>query len=231
LTKGYRVVAIEPDPHLVRLIRQRFGREIRQRALTLLEVAVGPREGIAQFWLCDHVSEWNSLDRSNAAQLEMTHHPIEVYCRPFRGILRDHGVPYYLKVDIESSDHYCVEAIDAWDAPQFVSVELSGVDDLVALAGAGYTQFKLIHQGRPYRHRQFDPTPQFDPTRSGSDRSGVSAVSIRPGPSGPFGEDTDGEWHSFADTEDAVRSFFGGHSQYGNPPDWFVWFDIHATKP
>jgi hypothetical protein len=141
-----------------------------------------------------------------------------------------------LKVDIESYDHYCVEAIDTKDAPRYISIELRGLSDLNLLRRAGYTLFKIIHQGKSYRHAQFSSTRASSDISSLPQRlvtsypSGiVTPEEASPGPSGPFGEDTEGEWHTFGETALNLLSLFLGRSQYGSPPSWFVWFDIHAT--
>jgi FkbM family methyltransferase len=234
LSRGYRVVAVEADPRLAKQARVRFEREIRQGRLTVLNVAVGPKEGLVQFWICDLVSQWSSLDRAVASRMGMSHHPIDVYSRPFSDILREHGIPYYLKVDIEHYDRYCVEAIDAADRPAYLSIEFNEIEDLIALNRLGYSAFKIIYQTKAFRHTQFHselwtpPMPQRR-TRQHGGLAVPTTVTTPPGPSGPFGEETDGQWESFEQTAYQLLSFVLGHSQHGYPPEWTIWFDIHAA--
>ncbi len=146
LHRGYRVVAIEADPALFEQARTRFAAEIAAGRLTLLNVGIAPQEGTADFWICEGKSEYNSFDKANATKRGHTAHAIQIPCRCFGNILREHGVPLYLKVDIECFDKLCVEALDPADLPQYVSLELTEADQLHALRRAGYDRFKLVRQ-------------------------------------------------------------------------------------
>lgn len=267
LAKGYRVVAIEADPTLVEQAHRRFDTAIKQGRLALLNIAIGPQEGRAQFWVCDDWSEWNSFDKAVASRMGKRHHAIDVYCRPFGDVLREQGIPYYLKIDIEGHDHYCLEGIDPQDLPRYVSVEFGRFEDLIALYRLGYDAFKVIHQAGTFSHAQFRAGPvdsleellkmrlksyprlyqlcgRLVALKSGiakllsrGRRPGSSGPTrppgggeVPPGPSGPFGEETAGQWDNFEETSYHLLSFFLGRSQHGNPPDWNIWFDIHATK-
>lgn len=145
LREGYRVVAVEADPTLAEAARRRFAEAIATGRLTLLQVAIGPRQGTARFWISSR-PEHSSLDRQRATQYGGSASAIEVPCRPFADILREHGVPYYLKVDIEAADHYCLEALDPGDLPRYLSFEKSRLEDLFTARRKGYTRFKLISQ-------------------------------------------------------------------------------------
>ena len=124
LFKGYRVVAVEADPTLIEKARERFADDIRRGQLELVNVAVGPKEETASFWICDSRSEWNSFNRRIASREELPHHAIDVQCRPFRSLLEQFGVPSYLKIDIEGHDHYCVADLDPRDLPKYISLEM-----------------------------------------------------------------------------------------------------------
>ena len=237
------------------LAHQRFALEIERGTLTLLNVAIGPKEGIARFWICDEWSEWNSFDRAVASRQGKKHHAIDVHCREFRSVLREHGVPYYLKVDIENSDHCCIEGLDREEPPRYVSLEFGRLEDLVALHRLGYNAFKVIHQEASFGHAQFHARQvgllesfgrklrgRLGPIkrrivkllpmdhRPATAAPGRRGSAVSPGPSGPFGEETDGRWDSFEQASYDVCSFALGRSQHGNPPDWNIWFDIHATR-
>ena len=146
LFKGFRVVAIEADPTLVERARERFAEPISQGRLELVNVAIGPREETAPFWICESKSEWNSFDRRIASRDGLACHAIEVRCRRFRGLLEQYGVPYYLKIDIEGHDGYCVADLDPRDLPRYLSLEMASVDSLWALRDLGYKSYKLITQ-------------------------------------------------------------------------------------
>jgi FkbM family methyltransferase len=146
LFKRFRVVAIEADPALIECARERFAEPIRQGRLQLVNAAIGPREETAPFWICESNSDWNSLDRGMASREGHSCHAIEVHCRPFRDLLKQYGVPYYLKIDISGHDTFCVADLDPRDLPKYVSLEMRSVDSLWALRDVGYKSYKLITQ-------------------------------------------------------------------------------------
>jgi FkbM family methyltransferase len=158
LRQGHRVVAIEADPDLAALARERFAEPIRNGQLAILNVGIAAADGVLPFWICEGLSEWNSFDRSVASRNGMRCHAIDVPTRRFAGILHEHGVPAYLKIDIEGSDVLCLQDIDPSSAPRFISIESEcGNDDtapstddtlgsLRLLAARGYRRFKLIDQ-------------------------------------------------------------------------------------
>jgi FkbM family methyltransferase len=146
LHRGHRVVAIEADPTMVEEARGRFAEEIRTGRLQLLNVAIGPRDEVADFWICDEKRVWNSFDRSVASRDGLPHHAIPVRCRPFRDLLAEYGTPLYLKIDIEGHDHYCLDALDPRDLPRYISLEMGPFELLFRLQELGYIDFKFITQ-------------------------------------------------------------------------------------
>ena len=146
LKRGFRVVAVEADPTLVDQARERFAAEVRSGQLQLLNVAIGPRDEMADFWICDEKREWNSFDLAFAARNGLPHHAIPVRCRPFGDLLAEHGVPLYLKIDIEGHDHYCLDALDPGDLPRYISLEMGPFELLFRLQALGYKDFKFITQ-------------------------------------------------------------------------------------
>lgn len=252
LFKGFRVVAVEADPSLIESARDRFADAIRQRRLDLVHAAVGPREEVAEFWICEGRSEWNSFDRQIASREGRRHHAIPVPCRPFRDLLRQYGTPYYLKVDIEGHDGYCIADLDPDDLPPYVSREVGALEDLLALARLGYRKFKLITQNdhtqlaidnfsvRELVKRRLRPYPALyrlggrlagmQPARAATPNGhgATGGWDFAFGSSGPFGDDTDGPWQSLETVAHTWVSYQLGHSPYG-PPALDVWHDVHAT--
>jgi FkbM family methyltransferase len=220
LEQGFRVVGIEAHPKLAAAARRRFAPHIRAGRLTLLEVVVGSSDGVADFWL-SAITEWSSTDRRVAARLGARHRLVERTSRRLGAILTEHGVPFYLKIDVETSGGACLEELDPHDAPPYVSVEFNDWGDLKALAHAGYDEFKLIHQADRLAHTQF---------RAEAGEAEQLRPAARTGPSGPFAENTYGKWETLEQTESHLRRFFAGETEFGDPPDWFIWFDIHARR-
>jgi FkbM family methyltransferase len=199
LARGFRVVAVEADPTLAEAAHRRFAAEIAAGRLKVLNLAVGPEDATAQFWVCPQNSVWNSFDRQYAARCGLPHHAIDVPVRRFAGVMKEHGVPYYLKIDIEGYDHYCLTAIDPAEAPRFVSFEITNIKDLGTLESRGYNAFKCISQRcfrplAPGRARgsttHLPPEPLLKRARKVASRSAALRAMVRPlkaalGRSGP----------------------------------------------
>jgi FkbM family methyltransferase len=153
LADGYRVLAIDADPDLASKARERFHREIASGKLTILNVGISTEASVEKFWICETKSVWNSFDRSLASRNGCPHHSIDVPTRPFVDILRQFGIPTYLKIDIEGRDVLCLEALKGMPLPKFVSAEDGGPDPkngipraLTTMHDAGYRYFNLVAQ-------------------------------------------------------------------------------------
>lgn len=146
LACGYRVVAIEADPTLAEAGRKRFQKEMASGQLTILNVGIGEQPGTATFWINEVQSTLNSFIREITAQYGEPHHPITIQCRRLDDILREHGTPHYMKIDIEGHDIVCCEQLTPQTRPRFISVEMSRIELLLKLRDLGYDRFKIITQ-------------------------------------------------------------------------------------
>jgi FkbM family methyltransferase len=255
LHRGFQVVAVEADPDLAAAGGERFATAVDSGRLTIVNAAIAEQRGEADFWICDQLRVWNSFDKSIASRNGLPCHSIKVVTLPLRDLLAKHGVPYYLKLDIEGHDHVAATDISPEDAPEFVSLEINSVDDFWLLRSKGYRRFKCIQQGyfRPVlsprlslvtavdgvmtrvkstplanrlraAYRSMRPAPP-PPTEPGT-------WAFAPGSSGPFGDDTPGEWLPFENVLHAWLSQQLGH-QLGyraQPPGIDVWYDLHACR-
>jgi FkbM family methyltransferase len=252
LLLGYRVVAVEADPNLVAGCERRFDDEIRAGRLIILNCAIGPTPGNAKFWLCLDKPEWNSFLRANASRCGYRTEAVDVCVRSFRSVLAEHGVPHYLKIDIEGYDIHCLRDLDKAHLPRYLSLELVQIDELLAVRELGYDRFKLVVQGRHRelpdetrclsgwinRHIESHAWTSNLARRVSSIQGRVSRGALRVArrlglasapawsfsheSSGPFGEEAPGDWISF---EDACLRWLDYVRTY--PGD--VWCDLHAT--
>ena len=72
---------------------------------------------------------------------------IEVETTTLGELVAAHGVPYYLKSDIEGADEFVIEQLETLpETPRYVSVEASG-DPLAMLVRCGYGRFQIVNQG------------------------------------------------------------------------------------
>lgn len=254
LHNGFQVLAIEANPSLAAKAQLRFRKEIDMGRLTVLNVGVAESKEMLSFWINDDNDTWSSFDKALGCRDGTRCHEVKVRCLPPSAVLKQYGVPYYLKVDIEGSDRLCVRALDPKDLPRYISVELSDEHDLIAeLREVGYQHFKVINQTT-----FTDSTPVFDDQvgfrvlrRASSKFPSIKRFiqrlprSLRPkkidfddfcdhfpytfneGCSGPFGEETYGPWHSFDEIvrrATAIRRQLTNGCRVG-----YCWYDVHAT--
>ena len=149
LKSGFRVVGIEANPDMIAVCEARFQEELKERRLILLNIAIADEDGIAEFYISEgNRSVWSSLDPHLAGRTGLSTRRVCVPARRFRNVLQEFGVPYFLKIDIEGADYLCLQDIDSTLAPQYISFEASEgrIENLLWLALAGYSRFKLIDQ-------------------------------------------------------------------------------------
>ena len=243
LRNGCRVVAVEANPNLARLGEQRFKPEIAAGRLKLLNVGIAKEPGRATFHVSDN-SEWSSFMEPFATRGGTHSAIIDVDCVRLDSIMGQHGVPDYLKIDIEGNDRICIDQLTRENAPRFVSVELSRMtEDIEAFERLGYDRFKLICQNfgwmnvTPGNFRLFDLHPKNFGVRvarkvAASVASAWSCLSGK-GPlvrmsSGPLPDQTS-PWLPASIARGLVLSASAltiKHRTGGM--GW--WFDIHAMK-
>jgi FkbM family methyltransferase len=123
LRQGHNVVAIEANPLLTHLTRQRFSAQIDSGHLTLLNYAVSDIECNSEFWICDANLEWSSLNQQIASRYETHHHKINIPSVRLDKLFLNYGVPEYLKIDIEGTEDRCLAGITETAMPMYISVE------------------------------------------------------------------------------------------------------------
>lgn len=215
LAKGFRVVAVEANPILADEARHRFKTDIDSGRLVILNIGVGTQEGTFPFYINAQYSEWSSFNKeigSRGGCKEV----IEVPMIPFESVINRHGTPYYLKIDIEGYDFVVLERLALVSGrPRFISVENGHAHMLNFLVDLGYKEYKFINQAEVTKMR----CP--NPSKEGLDIDWTFPV----GASGPFGEDTPGEWKA------ADQVLVDINNYWNNPaldPNVDGWFDLHA---
>lgn len=146
LSRGFRVVAVEANPLLAQEGGVRFKSELDEGRLAIENVGISQSEGISTFWICDEMLEWSSFHRESAARRGYKHHSIEVPCIRLPDLIARHGLPYYMKIDIEGHDYLCLRQLKQQKLPRYISVESYGPKAIEDLFDLGYRQFKIIDQ-------------------------------------------------------------------------------------
>lgn len=246
LDKGYQVVAVEANPILVRKARKRFAHAISESRLQIFDVGIGPEVGKGTFHVNQDNDEHSSFDQAVCERGGGRCRPIQVEYVPFGEILAACGVPYYLKIDIERADIFCLRALDRHDLPRYLSVEAHELEYLTILRGLGYNGFKCVDQtahnypavtgdnesfaGRvqsQLRRLRYLVDRQLD--KKGWGRKKKDEGHFFPyGSSGPFGEETPGEWRSLETVAADWQHFNLGHRKQGTL-NMYGWYDFHAT--
>ena len=154
LGKGFRVVAIEANLGFVEMVRHRLSGDVDSGRLTILGVAISYRAGLADFWIDTGDGIYSTLTEEKLLPWTSTR-CIRVKCETFDTILKEHGIPYYLKIDIEGADIDCIRALRGFqDRPKYVSFECpldrfeNTFEGLAELWMMGYRRFKLVNQAR-----------------------------------------------------------------------------------
>lgn len=211
LRKGFRVVAIEADPDLAATCRARLATYIASGRCTVIEGAVvDPAASAAgqrtvRFYKNDANPVWGTLNPQWAdrnARLGAGSVPIDVPVVDFVDVLRTHGIPRYLKVDIEGADMDCVRALARFAAgPDYVSLEVDKTSlaavtaQIETLRALGYSSFQAVEQSAVSEQRVPDPAREGD----------FIEHRFESGSSGLFGAELPGEWRSAS----AVRRQLG----------------------
>ena len=251
LRRGFDVVGVEANPQLVEILLQKFRLDTRRGRLAIIDKAIGARQGRTRF-LASSASVFGTLSQAFAgrnARLEVGTYEIEVECVAFADVLREHGIPYYLKIDIEGSEFLCLDALAEFSQrPRYISIEsratspgcgfLDTLKELQTLRALGYRRFKYLDQASiPGRDDYL--TGEGEPLRYTFPRDS----------SGPFGKDLVGPWQSYATAAMTGMVLRGvddlcGHSGrlYGRSGVWRLrrlrtrvtgrlehWYDLHAS--
>jgi len=133
LRKGFRVVGFEANPYLANYCREQYRVWIDRGLLTIVEGAIVEPNAIESdrrtlsFYINWENSAWGTTNSDWAERnqrLGTDSSRIEVEAVDFTEALRTHGIPHYLKVDIEGNDAVCLRALKQFAArPDYVSIE------------------------------------------------------------------------------------------------------------
>lgn len=217
LEKGFRVVSFEANPELAQACRNRFSAQIETGTLTIMEGAVAPASaGDTLTFFVNERSVWGTIDKdwvernekAGAASKKITARRIDV-----EEVIREFGMPFYMKIDIEGADQYVLEVLASFpDRPKYISIESSKEDlgEVIAecdrLRTLGYSRFKAVQQ-------------EYIPGRQGvfARRNGESFSYTFPADSsGPFGDDIRQSWVSYEEILDDYRTIFRKYRWFGS---------------
>jgi FkbM family methyltransferase len=236
LAKGHAVVAVEANPELVEQARIRFRKEIAEGRILIESVGVAERAGIFPFWVNEERSVFSSFDQKRAARDGMRCHCVEVQTVTFDSLLEKYGVPYYVKLDVEGAERHCLECMQSFPRPEYVSVEAEALVYLQLLWQLGYRQFAIVDQ---MRHNSALPNFSNAAVLSRAAKHACSYVDrvknrigrvpFARGCSGPFAAELHAEWQSFEEVAYEWLHLHFGYQDRGTLSA-SSWYDFHARK-
>ncbi len=158
LHRGYRVVAVDADVRMIERAEVEFAGAVEEGRLRLVHCAVAADEGEVDFHLSGNPL-WNSAIRHVTDREGLHQTTLRVPARRLDNLLREFGVPYYCKIDVEGYDVVCLRTLRGMpELPLYVSAETESVGPsdrptdaealatLEELARLGYRRFKLVDQ-------------------------------------------------------------------------------------
>ena len=207
LLKGFRVVAVEADPHLCSVAEHALRDFVATGQLTIVNRAIAEQAGPTTFYR-SALQGWGTIDShwnaDNSAR-GLSSEPIEVEAITLAELVNEYGQPYYMKLDIEGMDRKAVQSLASTSVrPAYLSMETSFSRnpafaafqaDLEALAGLGYDRFKIVDQQAV--PRQVPPRPPMAGT--------YVPYEFDNGESGLFAEEAPGDWMTVDQTLAAFR--------------------------
>jgi FkbM family methyltransferase len=213
LEKGFRVVGIEANPHLIPRLAERFSTEIEQKRLVIENVAVTEVEGEVELFIAGCDKPQSSLTRRVLDLHNVPVTPTRVRGVPLSSLVQRHGAPTYMKIDVENSDLVALRDLAAHlIKPPDISVEAQHIAVIVQLYNMGYARYRFIN-GKTV------PT-RFSKARVRRLDGVLITFTFTLHSSGPFGDDFDEPWLNF---EQAMAVWSCRQTLLG--PGWY---DVHA---
>jgi FkbM family methyltransferase len=202
LKLGYRVVGIEANPELAAELKSRYRQEIEDGTYAVVDKAVSDTPGTISFFVNKKLSVWGTADPNWARRnqgMGADSEEIKVESIRFCDVIKQHGCPHYLKIDVEGADMLCVQALLEMPCrPTYISVESNKTSwrelmrEFDTFDRLGYRRFKVVDQ-RLHRNGQYK-------SRSGA----MVRHAFVGGTTGPFGEDLGGPWLT---RQQAIRAY------------------------
>jgi FkbM family methyltransferase len=211
LARADRVVAVEANPKLVSLLRDRFAGEISSGHLVVEPVAVS--DGTSddhEFYIHKKDSGWSQIDTPSEEKIR-NFTKISVESVAGVDLVSKYGEPHYMKLDLEGYDSVLLRHLFSHDIrPRYLSAEFHKASVFTTIYEEGcYEWFKLV-EGNRSRGSSYS-------TQNPGSNGRLERVAHPKEGAGPFGEEVPGPWV-------VGRNFFHALGLAG-----IGWRDIHAT--
>ncbi len=160
LDKGFRVVALEANPALAAIAAENFRVQIQERKLKIVNRALwSGDEDRVTFYVNDIKDDWSSLHEGSANREKRGVREIVVPTTNLDKLFSEHGLPYYIKCDLEGADEIFVDQLcESKQRPSYVSIEATnhgGLSCIAKMYALGYDRMQICNQA----FNQFTPIP------------------------------------------------------------------------
>ncbi|HSR11488.1 MAG TPA: FkbM family methyltransferase [Thermodesulfobacteriota bacterium] len=163
LNLGARVIALEPQPQCIRLLRRRYG---RNRRAVLLEQAAAAEPGFRTLHVSQKAPTLSTLSEEWAAEIRTdpdfsgTHWDLRIPVRvtTLDSLIEEYGVPVFCKVDVEGGELEVLRGLSlplrALSFEYIASLKERAFDCIGRLADLGDYEFNWTRgEGRPLESR------------------------------------------------------------------------------
>jgi FkbM family methyltransferase len=222
MKRGFNVVAFEANPKLVQENKKKFSEEITNGRLFIVEGAIVDdlSEKTVKFFVNEDSSVWGTVYQDFAErneQLGTRNTVMEVDVIDFKSCLIEFGIPYFMKIDIEGADLFCLEALkDFAVKPPYISMESNKLKfstllhEIEILGSLGYSVFKAVQQA--------DVPKMRVPANSSEGKSVEHHFSKEA--SGLFGSDLPGQWLTKEEVIQEYKNIFTQYRLVGDDTFW-----------
>lgn len=257
LKKGFRVVSIDADINLVNEAKDKHSNYVNKGQLTVLNYALSDVDNEQITFNISKETLWNSINEDISDRNGNFQEKVSVQTQKLSSLMKEYGVPYYCKIDLEGYDNIALKTLLELDElPQFISAETECLGEgqvitedetlqtLSTLHELGYTKFKLVDQfslnvlelDKRFYHDQ--PTTFFGKwykdisfkLNFGSRYDQKTKHSFPVGSSGYFGNDIQGKWVGYNEAADILIKHRADYFKTNRPLSFGFWCDWHATK-
>lgn len=221
LLKADRVVAVEANPQLADLIRQRYAAAIAEDRLRVENCVLVAGEGGEPVPFYIHkrshlASQFPTPSADTSIAVDYASDPahydrVELPSLGVRDLIARHGAPWYMKLDLESYDAEVLRALFANGIfPPLISAESHSIEVLATMVAlGGYSCFNLVDGSQVGRDFADHPI---------TTRNGPGRFRFPDHAAGPFGDDLPGPWRD-------TNAFFRFLALRG-----LGWKDVHASR-
>ena len=217
LSQGYRVVAIEANPDLIKFCEEEFISFIQSGLLTIIHGAITDSNSkTVKFFVNNRKSEWGTVKPEWAnrnSKLGAESDVIEVPVVDIEEILLLYGCPLYMKIDIEGMDLACLKKIaETTFRPRYLSIESEKRHwellelEFHILSQMGYQHFALQQMANINRIK----------TPKSKNHQIILQSKFSSKSSGPFGEDLTNKWLNKEETIHCYRRVFKMYKYFGD---------------